>query len=94
MAFKYWLPRRRCEDNTCVAEPAERIDRTIFDWDWNSAGSGRSGRWEKAQLIGQATPHGAMLQNDNWQLMPDPLPPMQMTLASAGHVVRELERHP
>ena len=28
------------------------------------------------------------MQNDNWQLVPDPLPPMEMTLAPAGHVIR------
>jgi len=29
-----------------------------------------------------------MMQENNWQLVPDPLPTMQMELASAGHVVR------
>jgi alpha-L-rhamnosidase len=71
-----------------VSEPAERIDGTIFDWDWNQADSGPAGRWKKAEPIGHATPLGAVLQENNWQLVPDPLPPMQMTASSAGHIVR------
>ena len=86
-----------------VAEPAERIDGTVFDWEWNTAGSSAAGpdatnsnpadsksggRWKKAQAIGHATPLGAVLQENNWQLMPDPLPAMQMELTPAGHVVR------
>jgi len=71
-----------------VAEPAERIDGTVFDWDWNKADSSPAARWKKAQSIGHATPLGAVLQENNWQLVPDPLPPMQMKLKPAGHVVR------
>ena len=71
-----------------VAEPAERIDGTVFNWGWNAADSGTAGRWKKAQSIGNATLIGATIQENNWQLVPDPLPPMQMTLTSAGHVVR------
>ena len=71
-----------------VAEPAERIDGTVFHWGWDGFESSGGGRWKKAQPIGHATPFGAVLQNDNWQLVPDPLPPMEMTLSSAGHVVR------
>lgn len=71
-----------------VAEPAERIDGTVFNWDWNTDGSAPQNRWKKAQPIGRATLLGAVLQENNWQLVPDPLPPMQMTLSSAGHVVR------
>jgi alpha-L-rhamnosidase len=71
-----------------VAEPAERIDATAFNWGWNTADSGAGGRWKRAQPIGHATPAGAVLQENNWQLVPDPLPPMQMALTSAGQVVR------
>jgi hypothetical protein len=71
-----------------VAEPAELIDGTVFNWDWNSFDSSPGGRWKRAQPIGHATPLGAVLQENNWQLVPDPLPPMQMVLTSAGQVVR------
>ena len=70
-----------------VAEPAERIDGAIFDWSWDDAASSH-GKWEKAAAIGNATERGAVLQNDNWQLMPDSLPPMQMVLTPVGRVVR------
>ncbi len=71
-----------------VAEPAELIDGTVFNWDWNSSDSRPGGRWKRAQSIGHATTLGAVLQENNWQLVPDPLPPMQMVLTSAGQVVR------
>ena len=70
-----------------VAEPAERIDGALFDWSWNDATSSR-GKWEKAASIGNAIARGSVLQNNNWQLMPDPLPPMQMELTPVGRVVR------
>src|SRR6266446_1903794 len=58
-----------------VAEPAERIDGTVFNWGWATAESGTGGRWKKARPIGYATPVGAVLQENNWQLVSDPLPP-------------------
>src|SRR6266851_1921619 len=70
-----------------VAEPAERIDGALFDWSWNDAASSH-GKWEKAASIGSASVRGAVLQNNNWQLMPDPLPAMQMEMMSVGRVVR------
>jgi alpha-L-rhamnosidase len=70
-----------------VAEPAERIDGAVFDWSWNDAASSR-GKWEKAVSIGNATERGAVLQNNNWQLMPNSLPAMQMELTPVGRVVR------
>ena len=81
------------DDDYYVAEPVERIDGTVLDWDWNTADSGTSNstpgrRWKKADVIGHGAPPGAMMQENNWQLVPDPLPPMQMELTSAGQVVR------
>jgi alpha-L-rhamnosidase len=70
-----------------VAEPAERIDGALFDWSWNDMASSH-GKWEKAAPIGNATVRGAVLQNNNWQLMPDSLPPMQMVPTPVGRVVR------
>jgi hypothetical protein len=69
-----------------VAEPAERIDGSLFDWSWNDATS--RGKWEKAAPIGNASERGAVLQNNNWQLMPNSLPAMQMELTPVGRVVR------
>ncbi|HXJ87534.1 MAG TPA: alpha-L-rhamnosidase C-terminal domain-containing protein [Candidatus Binatia bacterium] len=70
-----------------VAEPPERIDGAALDWSWNDAASSH-GKWEKPIPIGYASLRGAALQNNNWQLMPDPLPPMQMELTPSGRVVR------
>lgn len=70
-----------------AAEPGERIEGTSFDWFWNDAAHSR-GEWEKAASIGNAISRGAMLQNINWQLIPDSLPQMQMELTPIGRVVR------
>jgi hypothetical protein len=75
-----------------VAEPAERIDASAFDWSWNNAASSH-GHWQKPVAIGFASLRGAVLQNDNWQLVPDPLPPMQMEATPAGRVVRSIGIH-
>ena len=68
-----------------VSEPAERIDGNLFNWDWKN---GTGGRWKKAKALEGASILGGSMQNDNWQLVPDPLPAMQMELSPAGHVVR------
>jgi len=70
-----------------VAEPAERIDGAVLDWSWNDAASSH-GKWEKPLSIGNASLRGAVLQNNNWQLMPNSLPAMQMELTPVGRVVR------
>ena len=70
-----------------VAEPAERIDGAVLDWAWDDAASS-GGNWKKPLLIGYASLRGAVLQNNNWQLIPDTLPPMQKELAPSGRVVR------
>src|SRR5271155_1508749 len=86
------------DDDYYVAEPVERIDGTVLDWDWNIPDSNApdsglakpnpGGRWKKGAALGHAAPPGAMMQENNWQLVPDPLPAMQIELTSAGHVVR------
>ena len=70
-----------------VAEPLERIDGASFDWVWNDSALSR-GKWETAASIGNAIARGAVLQNINWQLVPDSLPAMQMELTPIGRVVR------
>jgi alpha-L-rhamnosidase len=76
-----------------VAEPGERINGALWDWAWNDASSSR-GKWEKAASIGNAIMRGSVLQNNNWQLMPDSLPAMQMELTPVGRVVRASGIHP
>ena len=70
-----------------VSEPAERIDGAMLDWQWD-ADSVAGGSWKNAQPLEHASLLGGALQNDNWQLVPDPLPPMQLDVQSAGRVVR------
>lgn len=70
-----------------VAEPGERIDGELYDWFWNDAARSR-GKWQHAAPIGNAIERGAMVQNINWQLVPDSLPPMQMEVQRIGRVVR------
>lgn len=70
-----------------AAEPGERFDGASFDWSWNDAAHSR-GEWDKAASIERAIARGAMLQNINWQLMPDSLSQMQMELTSIGRIVR------
>src|SRR4030095_5825134 len=68
-------------------EPAMRIDGAGFDWSWYDA-NGSRGKWEKASPIGNAGLRGAVLQNNNWQLVPDPLPEMAMETNPTGKIVR------
>src|SRR2546423_995614 len=69
-----------------VSQPAERIDGALFECIWNDPAS--RGKWEKAAPIGNASERGAVLQNNNWQWIPNSLPAMQMELTPVGSVVR------
>ena len=77
------------EKSYYVAEPAEHIDASLFDWSWNNVASSH-GQWQKPVAMGFASLRGAVLQNNNWQLVPDPLPPMQLEATPAGRVVRTI----
>ena len=85
--FQVLLTPREVSKGYYAAEPGERIDGGLYDWSWNNASSSH-GSWEKAVSIGYAIERGAVLQNNNWELVPDPLPAMQMELTPVGHVVR------
>ncbi|MDQ2833371.1 MAG: alpha-L-rhamnosidase [Acidobacteriota bacterium] len=70
-----------------VAEPAERLDGRILDWNWNT-GNVFGASWKQAHAIGLATLQGSNTQENNWQLMADSLPPMEYEKRAAGRVVR------
>lgn len=70
-----------------AAEPGERLDGSNFDWTWNSD-SGSNGSWAKAVIISQVSRRGEIDSHNNWQLVADPLPPMEFRQISAGKVVR------
>lgn len=78
-----------------VAEPGEQLDGRTFDWSWNS--SQTKAGWSKAVTLGRGARRGEVVLSshrwdaeapNNWQLMRDPLPPMERTLAAAAKVVR------
>lgn len=73
--------------NYYAAEPGEWLDAAGFDWKWNSD-SNSDAPWAKAVTLGRGSLRGETDAPNNWQLVPDPLPPMDMKLVSAGSVVR------
>ena len=70
-----------------AAEPGERLDGAAFDWRWNDLTESK-GSWRKVVTLGRGALRGETDAPNNWQLMPDPLPPMEMKLVPAGRVVR------
>lgn len=73
-----------------AAEPGLRVDGAAVAWGWNVAtwSAGASGAWKKAVAIGSGAKRGASLQENNWQLVADPLPQMSVEERSPGRIVR------
>ena len=69
-----------------AAEPGLRLDSATFDWSWDEETSG--GSWVKAVALGRGSLRGETDAPNNWQLVPDSLPPMEMKVVPAGKVVR------
>lgn len=70
-----------------AADPGERVNGAIYDWDWAHETSD-SGKWKSAEVLSRASGRGDSDAPNNWQLVPDGLPPMEMKLISPGKVVR------
>ena len=70
-----------------AAEPGTRIDGGTFDWSWNEDGD-LKGSWSKAVELGRGSLRGETDPPNNWQLIHDRLPAMEMRLVPAGKVVR------
>jgi alpha-L-rhamnosidase len=70
-----------------AAEPGERLDGAKFDWAWDSD-SNSSISWAQAVKVSQVSRREETDSSNNWQLVPDPLPPMEFKMISAGKVVR------
>jgi hypothetical protein len=70
-----------------AAEPNTRLDAASFDWSWNDA-TKRGALWRKAVTLGRGSLRGETDPPNNWQLMHDFLPPMEMRLVPPGKVVR------
>jgi hypothetical protein len=70
-----------------AAEPGLHMDGGVADWMWDRETDSR-GEWKKAVPIGKGALRGATDPPTNWQLVSDPLPPMEMDLVPPGKVVR------
>lgn len=92
------MPIRALPDglwNYYAAGSGERIDGSIYDWDWLK-GTSNTGRWVKAGLAMRESiyPQGSRAVSAtqggdlHWWLLPDPLPPMEFVEVSSGRVVR------
>ncbi|HVT97238.1 MAG TPA: hypothetical protein VHE33_06995 [Acidobacteriaceae bacterium] len=69
-----------------AAGPAEKIDGRTLDWTWDQPGDDSA--WETPRLIGRAATREAQDADNNWELVQDPLPPMEHRLVDAGVPVR------
>src|SRR5580692_11836308 len=73
-----------------ASDPGERLDGSVFDWSWDS-GTDFGASWQKAVPIGRGSIRGETDSPNRWQLVSDPLPPIEMRLVSAGRVVRAVQ---
>lgn len=71
-----------------AAAPGERLDAGKFDWDWQSDSKSGPGEWTKAVTLGRGALRWERDAPNNWQLVSDPLPPMEMKEIQTGRVVR------
>jgi len=73
-----------------AAEPGVQIDGAKFDWRANSEirDAEREGRWTKAVTLGRGALREEQDAPNNWQLVADPLPAMEMREVAPGKVVR------
>jgi alpha-L-rhamnosidase len=69
-----------------AAEPGVRFNGAAFDWNFTS--NSRRSAWQKAVPLGRGSLRGETDAPNNWQLVSDPLPSMEMKLMKAGSVVR------
>lgn len=71
-----------------AAAPGERLDASKFDWDWQSDSNSDRSEWTKAVTLGRGALRWERDAPNNWQLVSDPLPPMEMKEIPTGRVVR------
>lgn len=69
-----------------AAEPGFRLEGGAFDWSWDSGAA--TGEWNKPVVLGRGSLRGETDAPNNWQLVNDPLPPMEMQTVPSGKVVR------
>ncbi len=72
-----------------VASPGERLDASTLYWSWSDPAAAASMQgWQPAVSLGTAVARGVHSESNSWLLIPDLLPQMEYTAASAGHIVR------
>lgn len=67
--------------------PGERWDAGKMDWNWDQERQNQPG-WTKAMTLGRGAPRWDRDAPNNWQLVADPLPTMEMKEVPTGTVVR------
>jgi len=70
-----------------AAGPAEKIDGRLLDWSWDQPQADSSG-WETPRSLGPGATREAQDAPTRWELVQDPLPPMEHELVEAGVPVR------
>lgn len=73
-----------------AADPGISIDASRFDWSWTLGSSDHGKSWSEAAPMSRGALRGERDAPNNWQLVADSLPPMEMTLEPAGRVVRTI----
>jgi alpha-L-rhamnosidase len=71
-----------------AAGPGERVDAGKFDWSFASDEVKDKSAWTKAVTLGRGALRGERDAPNNWQLVKDPLPAMEMREVASGQVVR------
>ncbi len=71
-----------------AAEPDLRFDAAAFDSFWNTESNGPKSAWTKAKVVSRAAPRLSSDSPNNWQLVSDPLPRLDLAQVSSGKVVR------
>ena len=70
-----------------AAEPGERLDGAVFDWDWQDPAKSK-GKWVSPVSLGRGALREETDAPNNWQLEADPLPSMEFSEISGGKAVR------
>jgi len=71
-----------------AAGPGERVDAGKFDWSFDGDEVKDKSAWTKAVTLGRGAPRGERDAPNNWQLVKDPLPAMEMKEVATGRTVR------
>ena len=79
-----------------AADPGEKLDAALYDWDWQQAGASPSSHWVAAAGVMRESiyPQDNIAvspghdSHNRWNLIADPLPPMEYAPTPVGNVVR------